>query len=326
MTRMPETRDDEPADLDGVPVERAAAAVADGGDVGEARETLAIVARDGVVRRAAVDDAVANASMVVTTAETRTELAAEKLDGAREAAAPVADLAPVTGRLDDFDARLDAVETRADGLGDAVREALDMKGDGDLYEVARRIRRVTNAATEVQRAADDLQFEIDSFEAWLADGDRRAEALAADVDALAESVDELAAAADSLAVGEADGESGADTESDADAASRWAAATVRHRVASLLIADVRAERAALRTWAEREGAAPPSGIEPRLEEVRTRHEAVGERLAARVDPEWTARFGDRLSALDEALDAMEPPVAWTEVEAVVEEYRPAVDG
>jgi len=323
---MPETRDDEPADLDGVPVERAAAAVADGGDVGEARETLAIVARDGVVRRAAVDDAVANASMVVTTAETRTELAAEKLDGAREAAAPVADLAPVTGRLDDFDARLDAVETRADGLGDAVREALDMKGDGDLYEVARRIRRVTNAATEVQRAADDLQFEIDSFEAWLADGDRRAEALAADVDALAESVDELAAAADSLAVGEADGESGADTESDADAASRWAAATVRHRVASLLLADVRAERAALRTWAEREGAAPPSGIEPRLEEVRTRHEAVGERLAARVDPEWTARFGDRLSALDEALDAMEPPVAWTEVEAVVEEYRPAVDG
>jgi len=335
---MPETRDDEPADLDGVPVERAAAAVADGGDVGEARETLAIVARDGVVRRAAVDDAVANASMVVTTAETRTELAAEKLDGAREAAAPVADLAPVTGRLDDFDARLDAVETRADGLGDAVREALDMKGDGDLYEVARRIRRVTNAATEVQRAADDLQFEIDSFEAWLADGDRRAEALAADVDALAESLDELAAAADSLAVGEADAESGADiksgadTESDADAeigadaASRWAAATVRHRVASLLLADVRAERAALRTWAEREGAAPPSGVEPRLEEVRTRHEAVGERLAARVDPEWTARFGDRLSALDEALDAMEPPVAWTEVEAVVEEYRPAVDG
>lgn len=207
-----------------------------------------------------------------------------------------------------------------------------MKGDGDLYEVARRIRRVTNAATEVQRAADDLQFEIDSFEAWLADGDRRAEALAADVDALAESVDELAAAADSLAVGEADAESGADTESDADAeigtdaASRWAAATVRHRVASLLLADVRAERAALRTWAEREGAAPPSGVEPRLEEVRTRHEAVGERLAARVDPEWTARFGDRLSALDEALDAMEPPVAWTEVEAVVEEYRPAVDG
>jgi len=316
MTAM---SDDEPADLDGVSVERAAAVVDDEGDVGEARETLAIVSRDGVVRRAAVDDAVANASMVVTTAETRTELAAEKLDGARETAAPVADLEPVAARIDDFDARLDGVESRADGLGDAVQEVLDMKADGGLYEIARRIGRVTNAATEVQRAADDLQFDIDSFEAWLADADRRVEELAADVDALAESVDELDAAAESLAVAEAD------AESERDAASSWAAATVRHRVASLLIADVRAELAALRTWAEREGDAPPSGIGPRLDEIRARHEAVGERLAARADPEWTARFGDRLAALDEALDAMEPPVAWAEVEAVVEEHRPAVD-
>lgn len=329
---MPETPDDEPADLDGAPVERAAAVVADEGDAGEARETLAIVARDGVVRRAAVDDAVANASLVVTTAETRTELAAEKLADAREAAAPVADLPPVAGRLDDFETRLDDVESRADALGDAVQEVLGMKADGDLYAIARRVKRVTTAATEVQRAADDLQFEIDSFESWLGDADLRAEELAADVDALAESVDELDAAVESLAVESADGEnatdaeSESDAESEADAASRWAAATVQHRVASLLLADVQAELAALRTWAEREAVAPPSGIEPRLDEVRTRHEAVGERLAARADPAWTARFGDRLAALDETLDAMEPPVAWAEVEAAVEEYRPAVDG
>ncbi|OYR39627.1 halo transducer protein [Halorubrum sp. Hd13] len=317
---MTETPDGEPADLDGASVERAAAVVDDGGGAGETRETLAIVARDGVVRRAAVDDAVANASLVVTTAETRTEFAAGKLDGAREAAAPVADLAPVSGRLDDFDARLADVESRADDLGDAVQEVLDMKGDGDLYEIARRVKRVTTAATEVQRAADDLQFEIDSFEGWLADSDRRVEELDADVDALAASVDELDAAVESL---DADGEAAG---SERGAAARWAAATVRHRVASLLIADVRAELAALRTWAEREGDAPPSGIGPRLDEVRARHETAGERLAARAEPEWTARFGDRLAALDEALDSMEPPVPWAEVEAVVEEYRPAIDG
>ena len=323
---MPETPDDEPADLDGAPVGRAAAVVADEGDAGEARETLAIVARDGVVRRAAVDDAVGNASLVVTTAETRTELAAERLADARAAAAPVADLPPVAGRLDDFEARLDDVESRADALGDAVQEVLGMKADGDLYAIARRVKRVTTAATEVQRAADDLQFEIDSFESWLADADRRAEELAADVDALAESVDDIDAAVESLAAESAAAEKETDAEIETDAASRWAAATVQHRVASLLLADVQAELAALRTWAEREAVAPPSGIEPRLDEVRTRHEAVGERLAARADPAWTARFGDRLAALDETLDAMEPPVAWAEVEAAVEEYRPAVDG
>ena len=324
---MTETPDGEPADLDGASLDRATAAVDDEGDAGEARETLAILARDGVVRRAAVDDAVANASLVVTTAETRTELASDKLDGAREAAAPVSDLDVVSARIDGFEARLDGVESRADDLGDAVRAVLDMKEDGDLYAIARRIRRVTNAATEVQRAADDLQLEIDDFEAWLADGDRRAEELAADVDALAESVDELAEAADSLAVDvEADADRETDADSEREAAPRWAAATVQHRVASLLLADVQAELAALRTWAEREGDAPPSGIEPRLDEVRARHETAGERLAASAEPEWTARFGDRLAALDEALEPMEPPVPWAEVEAVVEEYRPAVDG
>ena len=323
---MEENADDEaPTDLDGLSVERATEAVVDEeSDPDEVRETLAIVARDGVVRRAAVEDAVANASKVVATAETRTELAAEKLDGAREAAAPVSDLDLVSARVGDFDARLDAVEERAAALGDAVQEALDAREDGDLYEVARRIRRVTSAATEVQRAADDLQFEIDSFEEWLSDPDRRADELTADVDAVAEAVAELDGVAEGLS-----GEDGTGTPGNADPEGEggraWAAATVRHRVASVMIADLRAEAAALRTWAERESVAPPPDVEGRLDDVRTDHEAVGERLAASAEPEWTARFGDRLAALDEALDATEPPVAWDEVEAVVAEHRPEVE-
>lgn len=322
---MEENADDAQTDLDGLSVEQATEVVVDEeSDPDEVRETLAIVARDGVVRRAAVGDAVANASKVVATAETRTELAAEKLDGAREAAAPVSDLDLVSARVGDFDARLDAVEERAADLGDAVQEALAAREDGDLYEVARRIRRVTSAATEVQRAADDLQFEVDSFEEWLSDPDRRADELTADVDAVAEAVTELDGVAERLS-----GEDGTGTPGDGDPEGEggraWAAATVRHRVASVMIADLRAEAAALRTWAERESVAPPPDVEGRLDEIRADHEAVGKRLAASAEPEWTARFGDRLAALDEALDATEPPVAWDEVEAVVEEHRPAVE-
>ena len=310
--------DDDSESLNGLSVERAAASVVSAEkNPDEVRETLAIVAQDGIICRTAIDDAVANASMVVTTAETRVELAADKLDSAREMAAPVSDLDLVSTRIDNFDARLNAIEDRADDLGDAIQEVLAMKENGDLYEIAQRIRRVTNAAIEAQRAADDFQFELDSFEEWLTDSDRRVEELSADVDALAGSVDELDDIAETLAVDDIDPES--------ETALTWAAAMVRHRVVSLMIADLQAELETLRTWAECEGDTVQSDIDPGLEEAQASHEAVGERLTANAEPEWIERFNDQFTALDEALEEMEPPVAWAEVEAVVEEHSPAIE-
>jgi archaellum component FlaC len=310
--------DDDSVSLDGLPVERAATSVTGAEEHSdEVRETLAIVAQDSIVRRTAVDDAVANASMVVATAETRVELAADKLESARATAAPVSDLDLVAARVDRFDARLTAIEDRAENLGDAIQEVLAMKEDGDLYEIARRIRRVTNAATEVQRDADDLQFELDSFEEWLGDADRRIEALTADLDALAESVDELDDIAETLAGDHGDPER--------EPARTWATATVRHRVVALMIADLQAELETLRIWAERVGETPPSDIDHRIEAAQTNHEAVGERLTAYAEPAWIDRFDDRLTALDEALEEMEPPVPWGEVEAVAERHRPAIE-
>jgi len=115
--------------------------------------------------------------------------------------------------------RRDVVETRSDELGQTVQEILEMRDHGDLYEIAQRIRQLTNAATEVQRAADDdLQFELDSFEAWLTDADRRTEELTTDVDAVAESVGELDDVVDCIKVDDGAAEN--------DAARTWAAATV----------------------------------------------------------------------------------------------------
>jgi len=251
---------------------------------------------------------------VVTTAETRVELAEKKLDDVREVSASVPDLDLVSARIDDFVERRDVVETRSDELGQTVQEILEMRDHGDLYEIAQRIRQLTNAATEVQRAADDLQFELDSFEAWLTDADRRTEELTTDVDAVAESVGELDDVVDRIKVDDGAAEN--------DAARTWAAATVRHRVVSLMITDLRSELATLRTWAEREGDTPPSNVESRLGEIRNRHEAVGGRLTARAEREWRTQYGDQLTAVDEVLEEMEPPVSWAEVEAAVEEHRP----
>jgi len=328
---MTMTASGDTANLDGLPVDQAVDIVADEtADPDTVRETLGIVAQDGVVCRAGVDDALANASKVVMTAETRAELAGSKLDEIREMAASVPEFDLVSARLSEFADRLEAIETQADELSDAVQDALELKADGELYAAAQRIRQLTTAATEVQRAADDFQFELDSVESWLTDADRRAEELAADVEAVAESIAELDAAVDSIERDDGGSESDDGSEhddggSDSEAAHTWAAATVRYRVVSLLIADLRAELAALRTWAERDGETPPSGIESRIDELQASHEALGERLDTCAEPAWSTRFGEQLAALDEQLEGIEPPVSWLDVEAVVEEHRPVAE-
>lgn len=310
------------ADLEGLSLDAAVAAVDDeSADAETVRETLAVVADDGVIRRTAVDDALANASKVVTTAETRTELAAASLDDARDAAEPVSDLDVVAARLEEFAARFETVEDRAAGLGDRLRAIVDRKNDGDLYDLAREIRGMTAAATEVQRAADDLQFELEEFEAWVESPDRRVAALTDDIDALERSLDDLDGAVTDL-----EGEDGGEeTDREDDAAVAWAQASIQHRVTALMLADLRAELATLREWADREGVDRPSGIEPRLEDLAARHDALGERLADRAEPAWRERFGDRVAALEEALGELEPPVAWGTVESIVAEYRPEAE-
>lgn len=309
---------DELQRLDGLAVEEAIDHVVDNGiDPSEVRETLGIIAQDSVVRRSAVDDAMGNASMVVTTAETRVELAADKLSSAQNAAKPVSDIELVSDRLHRFESRLTRIEDHVNDLGDDIQEILAMKNDGNLYEIAKRIKQVTRNATDVQRVADDMQLKLDSFTEWLTDADTREEELTADVNALADSVNELEEIVEEIESDESDFET--------EPANRWAAAMVRHRVVSLMIRDLQAELAALRTWAEREDTRSPSTIKPRLNEIRSTHEAVGERLTASTEPAWTAQFDDQLAALDDALEGMEPPISWADVENIAQEYMPTVE-
>ncbi|AHG01440.1 halo transducer protein (plasmid) [Halostagnicola larsenii XH-48] len=306
------------AGLDGLPLETAITVVDDeSAESDTIRETLAIVADDGVIRRTAVDDALANASKVVTTAETRTELAAASLEDVSGIAAPVSELDIVAMRLNRFGARLDMVEDRTADLGDRIQTIIAHKNDGNLYDLAREIRRVTVTANEVQRAADELQFELENFGEWLEDADRRTEELIDDIEALEQSLDKLEDVATEL--------SGDSTELEEDAAVVWIQATIQHRVTALMLTDLQAELATLREWAANEGSNPPSGVGQRLEDLEARHDALGERFVDRAESGWHERFDDRVANLDDALDEMEPPIAWRDVETVVEEYRPTIE-
>lgn len=300
--------------LDGLPLEAAVSAVVeDSTDSDAVRETLAVVAEDGVVRRSAAAAAVGRASKAAAAAEKRTELAATKLADVRTMAAPVSELDIVAARLEGFDARLDRMRERMATLDERVERIVEHRADANLYALGLEIQQTVATAEELGRAADGFQFDLDDLGAWLDDPGRRGEELVADAAALAASLDELEGTVDALA---ADG-TGTD-----EPAVEWARASIRHRVTGPLLSDLRAELRTLRAWADREDAERPPDIEPRLEGLASRHDAVGDRLAALADPAWQDRFGDRLRALERAVETIEPPVAWGELEALMERHRP----
>lgn len=322
----------------GLPVREAADAVVSADPARDRKSVRAVldhVTEGGVVTRDALDDAFSDASMVVSTAETRTELASTAFSEVREAVAPVSDLETVRSRLDAFESRTADVERRATDLGSDLQTLVRRRAESaDLYDLLTGLRRVTADAKAVQRTADDLQTDLDAFERWAADADVRFRELDADGDALERSLDASANAVAKLAAAD---ENGAETLSlpaadvvAADAA--WADATLRLRVVELLLADARAELADLRRWADRESDrdaafdARAAELERRFDELDGRRETLGGRLDALGRPAWRERHGDRLSGFDAALDDFEPPVAWGEVRAVLERYRSRGDG
>lgn len=276
------------------------------------RAVLDRVAEDGVVGWDGVEAALAEVSKVVSTAETRVEVAGDALADAREAAAPVAERDAVRARLEGFESRLASLEAAADDLGADLQGIVGRADEpGALYAAARDLDRLDADARSVQRAADELQMELEAFERWVGSHEARIEELEGDADALAAALDALDGTVDALATADGDGDPGA----------AWFDATLRARVLSLLLADLRAELADVRAMAEEgEGMA---AVADRIDEVEARLGAVGERLDDHERPAWRERFAERLEAFEAALGEFEPPVDWGAVYGTLEEHRPA---
>jgi len=299
----------------GRPTEAAAAALAgpDGPDADEIAAALELVAEDGVVSRERVDEALAGLAKVVSTPETRVEVAERAVAEAHEAAGD-ADVDAVSHRLAGLDARLDAVADAVDSLGDRLSGLLDDAGDpAAVYEVAVGIRDLTDAANAAQRRADELRDDAEATARWLRDPAVRRDEFDADLDAVADSVETLAATADWLAGDTDDPPEGADPD---DPAACWADATVDARVAELLVADLRAELADLRTLAA-DGSALDTR-ERRLDDLAARRDALAARLDDLARPAWREAHGDRVAAATERVAPFDPPVDWGEVRAALD--------
>jgi hypothetical protein len=309
--------------LDGLSLDAAVDAVVarTDDDPDAVRATLERVTEDGVVRREAVDDALAHVSKVVSTPETRVENAGMLIDDAREAADAVAHLDSVAERLDDFEERHAAVAARVDGLGDRLQSVVALADDPDaIYETVVEIRQLTAAANSAQHTADELGVDAEELTAWVRNPDRRLDALDADADAVASFVDGVAETLDALAAGNAD----------ADPAALRFDAVLRHRVSRLLLDDLRAEIEDLHAWPDpgpddAHGAVDAEGLaalDDRLATLEDRRQSVGDRLDEHTGTGWRDRYGDRLPDFEAALDDHAPPVDWGAVEALLGEYRP----
>jgi hypothetical protein len=316
--------------LDGLSLDAAVDAVVarTGDDPDAVRAALGRVTADGTVGREAVDDALAHVSKVVSTPETRVENAGMLIDDAREAAAAVDHLDGVAERLDGFERRHAAVASRVDDLGERLQSVVALASEPDaVYEAAVEIRRLETAANSAQHAADKLGVDAEEFEAWIRNPGRRLDALGDDADAVAGFVDGVAETLDALAAGDV----GADVD---PAAARFDAA-LRHRVARLLLDDLRAEVGDLRAWPDpapddAHGAVDGddlAALDDRLAGLEDRWRSIGDRFDGGSGPgvEWRDRYGDELTDFEAALDDHAPPVDWGAVESLLDEYRPETD-
>jgi len=298
--------------------DEAVAAVTSGDDSPDRQTAHAAVERiaeEGVVTRSALDDALGHASKVVSTPETRVELAGIELDGVRERAAPVADVDVVAFRLDAFADRLEAVESRIEALGEDLQSLLARRDDV-TYALARDLHRLHQAANECHHAADELLVDVEEFGRWLASHERRVADLDEDLDALDAALSDLSDAA--RAVRE---------ESPANPGLAWASATLQNRVLGLLVDDVRADAEGIRRLADRmevQGGDVDGSLDRldgRLDDLASRRTEIGSDLDDLARDPWIERFGEGIRAFEATVADVEPPVDWARVQETLAAHR-----
>lgn len=292
-----------------------------------ARAALGYVSEDDVVSREAAQDSLAHVSKVVSTPETRVELARIELGEAREKASDVDDLDIVAARLSTFEAQVERVEERAEALSPRLQRLVERQGNGgDLFEIGRDIRQLTADANEVQRDTDDLILTIeDGFGKWLKSNAVRVRELTEDVDTLEASHDDLATSVDTLmdfVSGEPDDAAGG-SERVSDPALAWATISQQLAVQDLLAADVRTELEAVRTWKEREGIEGDGSLdelEPTLDALADQRTRLRERLDDVARDEWVEQYGAQVDAIETRLASFDPPVSWAAVQTAVDRH------
>jgi chromosome segregation ATPase len=314
-------------DIEGMNVDEATAAILEAQpqfDEGKVRGILHTVAEygdeDDQLTWDAVEGKLAHLSKVVSTPETRVELAEMELENALEAAAEERERRVVQNRLDGHAARLDSIQREVNDLAPHLEKLT--QADEDLFAVAYDIVQLQQRANELQGEADDLQLELEEFEKWVSNPRTRFDELDGDLNALADTLDRTVTGVDHIEVAVEAGDT--DALSVDDPAIAWVDATFTHRVLELFLSDIQWEFDALRTWSDEDGddvADRVADLAGRLNEFTGRVDEVGERLDELRREAWVERFADERAAFEADLQDADPPVHWEQVQATLVEHR-----
>ncbi|MFC7204103.1 halo transducer protein [Haloferax namakaokahaiae] len=271
---------------------------------------LTHVTDDGIITREAIDESVTDTAMILSTAETRVELAGIALEEARERAQSAPDVDSVRARLSAFESVVSGAEAQVESLGETnQRLSAWQRESRSLYELVTGLRDVASGAQQVTRVADDTQLEIEEFETWLTNHASRIRELTGDVDVLEQSLNGISETASQVD----DGHASADA---------WFDASLRLRTVPLSIADARAELDDVRTMAPESASGDEMAeIADRLDSLDGRARAMESELDGVADDAWHEQYGERLESFESTLDSFETPVSWAAVQSELERAR-----
>ncbi|ERG96991.1 hypothetical protein [Haloquadratum walsbyi] len=267
---------------------------------------------DGAVTSDAIEATVTDVSQILATAETRVDLATRTTADVREAVAAVPDLSIVQLRDRAFEERLADLRADVDELGEDLTAVRTGMGSAvDIYQAGVRLHEITTDAQDIVRVAHDLETELEAFEAWLNSANRRHDALIDEIEAAETSASSIAETIETL------------QSADEPNSEHWFDATIQTRVLETVVADLRVEEADLREWAEHEEKSFPDDVEARIKSLQDETAASAAALADH--PDWDPLFDERLEVLEAELEALEPPIAWAQVDGHIAKAREVID-
>lgn len=254
------------------------------------------------------DEAVADASMALSTAEGRVEYASVELESTRDAVGDVADTDLIGSRLEGLDAELQSLDAGITELQDSLQRQIKRRNDPEhSEEVLRELDRIQSAADSLQAQADQLVSEASNLERLVEDPTLALGDLRADVDELEAFLEDIEATLDQLTAVLEDDISTAEREP----AAVWFEATVRHRFRSLAVQDIRAELQGVRELTDdRSSRDAVAELQQRLDAVENRWDTLGARLADIARVEWVEQYENGIEEAESTVAEFTPPIDW----------------
>jgi len=237
----------------------------------------------------------------------------------------LAGLDPADREIDQVRARVDEYETQFDAMGEELAAAADRLAETprepaspvSVYEGAEHLSACGRAIHEVAHGLHHVEEGIDEFETWLHDPETRIDALGDEIGGFERYLDNTEALVARLEAGGGDGEEPFDA---------WLAAHHLQRVMAVVVDELRTDVAELEGWLARRAGDyedEVARLRDQLDSLSERHAACSERLdaaSASIDgfAEQRAAVAASVERFETALDDLEQPVDWGEVEDLLQ--------